>query len=168
MIALDTMGLPPFPWGEIFHIGITVADLEVAREELANSLGVSWTVPQHVAMKAWSPEGGYRDCELTISFTREGPVHIELVHGSPGSYWDTAIGRAGLHHVGVWVEDVAAVNEELVGKGWQVELAGASPDDGYGGFTYIRSPGGVLFEPESCLHGAKERFDRWYAGGSLL
>jgi catechol 2,3-dioxygenase-like lactoylglutathione lyase family enzyme len=168
MIDLDAMGLPAFPWGEIFHIGIRVADLDVAREELATTLGVSWTVPQHVPMKAWWPDGGYRDCELTISFTVEGPVHIELLHGSPGSFWDTAIGGAGLHHVGVWVEDVAGVNEELVGKGWQVELAGASPDEGYGGFTYIRSPAGVLFEPESCLHGAKERFDRWYAGGSLL
>ena len=35
-------------------------------------------------------------------------------------------------------------------------------------FTYVRSPGGVLFEPESGLHGSKERFERWYAGGSLF
>jgi hypothetical protein len=34
--------------------------------------------------------------------------------------------------------------------------------------TYVRSPGGVLFEPESGLHGSKERFERWYAGGSLF
>ena len=38
----------------------------------------------------------------------------------------------------------------------------------FGAFTYIRSPGGVLFEPESGLHGSKERFERWYTGGSLF
>jgi catechol 2,3-dioxygenase-like lactoylglutathione lyase family enzyme len=167
MIDLDAMGLPPLPWGEVFHLGIRVVDLAEAQEELSSSLGVSWTDPQAVAMQAWSADGGLRDCELTISFTREGPVHIELIHGSPGSYWDTALGGAGLHHVGVWVEDVAGVNEELVAKGWQVELAGAAPEDGYGSFTYIRSPAGVLYEPESCLNGSKERFDRWYEGGSL-
>jgi len=155
-------------WGEVFHVGIRVADLEVSQRELTKTLGVGWTTPAHIPMKVWAPGEGYRDCELTISFSVEGPVHIELLHGSPGSYWDTAIGGAGLHHIGVWVDDVARVNQELVSQGFAVELAGESPEQGYGAFTYVRSPGGVLFEPESGRHGAKERFERWYAGGSLF
>ncbi|MBB3665620.1 catechol 2,3-dioxygenase-like lactoylglutathione lyase family enzyme [Prauserella sediminis] len=168
MMDLDTLGLPPFPWGEVFHLGIRVVDLEAAQEELTRTLGVGWTVPFSHSMEVWWPDGGMRAADLTISFSQEGPVHIELLQGSPGSFWDTEIGGAGLHHVGVWVEDVTAVNTELVAKGWQVELAGAAPEDGYGGFTYIRSPSGVLYEPESCLNGAKERFDRWYAGTDPL
>jgi lactoylglutathione lyase len=168
MTDLSGLGLPSLDWGEVFHVGIRVADLEVAQQELTSSIGVHWTTPAHIPMKAWVPGEGYRNYELTISFSVEGPVHIELLHGSPGSYWDTGIGGAGLHHIGVWVDDVTRVNQELVGQGFTVELAGMSPEEGYGGFTYVRSPGGVLFEPESGLHGAKERFERWYAGGSLF
>ena len=168
MTDLSGLGLPALDWGEVFHVGIRVEDLGVAQRELTSSIGVHWTTPAHVPMKAWVPGKGYRNYELTISFSVEGPVHIELLHGSPGSYWDTSIGGAGLHHIGVWVNDVTRVNQELVSHGFTVELAGMSPEEGYGGFTYVRSPGGVLFEPESELHGAKERFDRWYAGGSLF
>jgi catechol 2,3-dioxygenase-like lactoylglutathione lyase family enzyme len=169
MIDLSGTGLPSLEWGEIFHVGLRVDDVDVAQQELTNSLGVHWTTPAHIPMmKAWVPGHGYEDYELTITFSVEGPVHFELLHGSPGSYWDTSVGGAGLHHIGVWVEDVARANEELVRQGWVVELAAQSPEEGYGGFTYIRSPAGVLFEPESCLAGAKERFESWYAGGSLF
>jgi len=168
MIDLTGAGVPSFEWGEVFHVGIRVADLEVAQRELTGSVGVHWTSPAHIPMKAWVPGEGYRKWDLTISFSVEGPVHIELLHGSPGSYWDTGIGGAGLHHIGVWVDDVARANEELVRQGWVVELAGRAPEEGYGSFTYTRSPAGVLLEPETTRAGARERFDRWYAGGSLF
>ena len=161
-------GLPSFEWGEVFHVGIRVADLEAAQRKLTGSMGVAWTSPATLPMKAWVPGEGYRKWDLTISFSVEGPVHIELLHGSPGSYWDTSIGGAGLHHLGVWVDDVARANEELLQQGWVVELAGRPPVEGYGGFTYTRSPAGILVEPETTRGGAKERFDRWYAGGSLF
>lgn len=168
MTDLSGLGVPTLQWGEVFHMGIRVADLAAAQEELTASLGVSWTDPATIPMKAWAPDTGPTQYDLTISFTREGPVHIELLYGSPGSYYDVSNGGAGLHHIGVWVDDVTKVSRELVDQGYTVELAGDSPENGYGVFTYIRSPGGVLFEPESGLHGSKERFDRWYAGGSLF
>ena len=168
MTDLSGLGVPALEWGEVFHMGIRVADLAAAQRELTESIGVSWTTPATIPMKAWAPGTGYQNYDLTISFTVEGPVHIELLYGSPGSYYDVSNGGAGLHHIGVWVDDVTKVNQELVSKGYEVELAGDAPEKGYGAFTYIRSPGGVLFEPESGLHGSKERFDRWYAGGNLF
>jgi lactoylglutathione lyase len=165
---LNGFGLPALQWGEIFHVGIIVADLAAAQRELTDSLGVRWTTPAHIPMHAWAPDRGRHGYDLTISFSVEGPVHIELLYGSPGSYYDTSNGGAGLHHIGVWVDDVTKVNQELVGQGYTVELAGDTPEKGYGAFTYVRSPSGVLFEPESGLHGSKERFERWYAGGSLF
>lgn len=168
MSDLSGLGVPVLDWGEVFHMGIIVADLEAAQQELTQSLGVGWTKPATMALKGWAPGTGQHSYQLTISFTVEGPVHIELLYGSPGSYYDVSQRGAGLHHIGVWVDDVTKVNQDLVGRGYAVELAGASPEEGYGAFTYVRSPGGVLFEPESGLHGSKERFDRWYAGGSLF
>jgi catechol 2,3-dioxygenase-like lactoylglutathione lyase family enzyme len=168
MLDLTGAGLPSFEWGEVFHVGILVADMEAAQQELTSSMGVRWTTPARMPMKAWVPGEGYQKWELTISFTVEGPVHIELLHGSPGSYWDTSTRGAGIHHLGVWVDDVARANEELIRQGWAVELAGRPAEEGYGGFTYTRSPAGILLEPETTRGGAKERFDRWYAGGSLF
>jgi catechol 2,3-dioxygenase-like lactoylglutathione lyase family enzyme len=167
MVGVDGMGLPSIEWGEIFHLGLRVAEIEAAQSELTASMGISWTPVVHIPMKAWVPGDGYRDFGLDMSHSVEGPIHLELLHGPPGSVWDATLG-GGLHHIGVWVEDVTGVNEALVAAGWTVELAGMAPDEGYGGFTYIRSPAGVLFEPESCLFGGKERFDRWWAGGSLF
>ena len=168
MTDLTGLGLPVLDWGEVFHMGIRVADLEAAQRELTEAIGVRWTTPARIPMKAWAPETGHQEYDLTISFTVEGPVRIELLYGSPGSYYDVSNGGAGLHHIGVWVDDVAKVSQDLVGQGYTVELAGDAPEKGYGAFTYIRSPGGVLFEPESGLHGSKERFERWYAGGNLF
>ena len=143
MTELSGLGIPTLEWGEVFHLGIRVADLEAAQHELTESIGVTWTKPATIPMRAWAPGAGHQSYDLTISFTVGGPVRIELLYGSPGSYYD-------------------------VSQGYTVELAGASPEEGYGGFTYVRSPGGILFEPESGLHGSKERFERWYAGGSLF
>jgi catechol 2,3-dioxygenase-like lactoylglutathione lyase family enzyme len=166
MTSPGGLRLPALDWGEVFHVGIRVADLAAAQRELTASIGVRWTSPARIPMQAWAPGLGYRSCDLTISFTVDGPVHIELLHGSAGSYFDVSGGGAGLHHVGVWVDDVARASQDLVSQGYTVELAGASPEQGYGSFTYVRSPGGVLFEPESGR--SRERFERWYAGDSLF
>lgn len=168
MSDITSLVLPALEWGEVFHVGVRVTDLAAAQQELSKSLGVTWTKPATIPMKAWTPEAGFQSYDLTLSFTAEGPVHIELLHGSDGSYYDVRDGGAGLHHIGVWVDDVTKVNQDLVAQGYTVELAGDTPEKGYGSFTYIRSPGGVLFEPESGLGGSKERFERWYAGGSLF
>src|SRR5262249_56183403 len=110
-------------------------------QELTDALGVSWTKPATIPMKAWAPGTGYGTYDLTISFSVEGPVHIELLYGSPGSYYDVSGGGAGLHHIGVWVDDVTKVNQDLVGQGYTVELAGASPWAGYGALPSVRVPG---------------------------
>lgn len=153
-----------FDFGELFHIGTRVADISVAMDELTRATGVAWARPQHMDLRVWVADEGYRQLELELTNTTTGPVHTELLQGTPGSVWDAADG-AGLHHLGVWVDDVTATNESLVADGWVVELAAASPDDGYGGFTYIRSPSGVIVETVSAL--AKPRFERWWSGGDL-
>jgi catechol 2,3-dioxygenase-like lactoylglutathione lyase family enzyme len=166
MVDFTGTGLPLIDWGEIFHVGVRVADLEKAQQELTTMTGGHWTKPATLPMNAWDPSAGARQkSEITISFSVEGPTRIELIQGAPGSYWSAGNGGAGVHHFGAWVKDVKAVNEELVAQGRVVELAGAAPEKGYGGWTYARSPAGVLFEPELD---AKELFERWYAGEPLF
>lgn len=157
-------GLPELSFGELFHVGIRVADISVAMDEMSAATDVEWARPQLLEQVFWTPEDGHRRLELHITNSVAGPVHIELLQGAAGTLWDPALG-VGLHHLGVWVDDVAATNDQLVEDGWVVEFAGDVPAKGYGGFTYVRSPSGLLVETLSTL--AKRRFERWWAGGDL-
>ena len=45
MADLAGTGLPIIDWGEIFHVGVRVPDLEKAQRELTKMTGVHWTTP---------------------------------------------------------------------------------------------------------------------------
>lgn len=150
--------------GELYHIGMRAAHLESALEQLTASHGVEWTPISERPFRVWEPGNGYREYPLRLAFSREGPVRLEVLEGVPGSHWD---GRdvPGPHHLGVWVENVGEECERLIARGWTLEFAAASPEEGYGRFAYIRSPEGILFEPVDVAN--RPRFEAWWAGGEL-
>ena len=147
-----------------FHVGIRVADIEAAMADIGKQAGVAWAMPRDRPMAVWLPDQGHVELPLIVTYSVEGPVHLELLQGPRGSVWD-GHDVPGAHHFGYWSDDVAADTEDLLAAGWTLEMAAASPDDGYGRFTYVRSPSGYLAEPVSINN--KPRFERWWAGGSL-
>lgn len=149
---------------DLFHVGVLVPDIEAAMAEMARSHGVTWASVQDRPMNIWLPDQGEVTYQLALTYSCEGPVHIELMQGEEGSPWHTANHR-GPHHFGVWVDDVGAETDRLVADGWTIELAAAPPDQRYGRFTYLRSPAGVLVEPLN--RSSKPRFEAWWAGGDL-
>lgn len=149
--------------GEFFHVGIRVRDLATAMDEIGRSHGLTWASVQDRAMDVWLPDRGAVTLQLALTYSCEGPVHLELMCGSPGSPWEPS--PPGPHHLGYWCHDVRAETERLLADGWTIELAAAPPEDGYGRFTYLRSPQGVLVEPVSST--ARQRFEAWWAGGDL-
>jgi len=149
---------------QFFHIGIRVADIEAAMAEVGKHSGVTWASVQDRPMSVWLPRSGPVVLQLALTYSVEGPVHLELLQGEAGSIWDS-MGAPGAHHFGYWSDDVAADTESLLADGWALELAANAPEDGYGRFTYVRSPSGYLVEPVSVAN--KPRFERWWAGGSL-
>ena len=58
MTDLSGLGIPALEWGEVFHMGIRVADLAAAQQELTDALGVSWTKPATIPMKATNRASG--------------------------------------------------------------------------------------------------------------
>ncbi len=150
----------------IYHTGVRVPDLRAAMAELGPQLGVTWAQPVHApAQPAWTPEDGAQTLELHFVYSCEGPQHIELLQGPPGSIWDGRT-QPGVHHVGLWSDDVPGDTQRCVDAGWTVRLAQVSPADGYGTYTYVQPPvGGMLVELVSSA--ALPRFERWWAGGSL-
>ncbi len=112
----------------------------------------------------WTPARGLEHVALTFVYSCEGPQHVELLRGASGSVWDCGE-SPGLHHVGVWSDDVAGDVERFRAAGWAVTAAAASPDDGYGSFAYVESPSGSLVELVTAA--AQPRFDAWWAGGAM-
>ena len=147
-----------------YHLGIRVPDIHAAMDELGESLGVTWCSLQEREQSVWTPDGGLQAIPLKFTYSSAGPNHLELLEGAPGTIWD---GRQapGAHHTGVWVDDVAASTKELLDKGWTLAAAQRPPEDGYGAFTYVQPPSGLIVE---LVWGAIEpMFQRWFDGGSL-
>ncbi len=149
---------------QMFHVGIRVTDIEMAMGEMTEATGVKWSALQHRQQAIWLPGAGESRVDLRFTYSMEGPVHLELLQGELGSIWDAGE-HPGPHHLGVWVDNVATTTETLLSEGWTLELAGMSPEDGYGAFTYVRSPTGTIVEPVSAA--LKHAFERWWAGGEL-
>ena len=150
---------------EIFHTGIRVPDLDTAMAQLGAPLGVTWAKPQHIAHQPiWTPDDGQQHVPLRFVYSTEGPQHIELLEGPEGTVWD---GREhpGVHHVGLWVDDVAAEAHRCVADGWAVTAAQCAPDEGYGSYVYVQPPAGPIVE--LVWSAARPRFDAWWAGGDL-
>ncbi len=148
---------------DIFHIGIRVPDIYQAMEELGDSLGLTWTeVVETPGQRIWTPEKGQQEVPLKFVYSCEGPQHLELLEGEKGSFWDGSE-DSGVHHVGVWVDDVKSETDRLISLGWDLLGSARPPEVGYSSMTYLSPPSGTIVELVTSAN--KARFDRWYAGG---
>ncbi len=164
MPTADSPTAPPFDWQAVYHVGIRVLQMDAAMASIGTALGLRWGTPIERDQPWWSPASGPAVARLRFTYSTAGPQYVELLQGSAGSVWDARDGRGpGTHHVGLWVDDVAATTEHLVAGGWVLEAANAAPDDGYGMFSYVRSPDGVLVEPVSTE--LRPGLERWLAAG---
>lgn len=154
-----------FDYQQLFHTGIRVPDIAAAMEELGESLDVTWAAPVHSpGQPVWTPDQGQHELELRFTYSAEGPQHIELLEGPPGSIW-SGHEQPGVHHQGVWVPDVAAAVDRCSANGWQCVAASKAPEEGYGTFAYVQPPSGMIVEFVIDL--ARPRFEQWWAGGTL-
>ena len=73
-------------YGRIYHTGVRVPDVDAAMVQLGESLGLTWaTVQNSTDRTVWTPERGLEQVELTFVYSCEGPQHVELLRGQPGS-----------------------------------------------------------------------------------
>jgi catechol 2,3-dioxygenase-like lactoylglutathione lyase family enzyme len=151
-------------YADCYHQGIRVPCLDEAMDEVGAALGLTWCEPQKRDQAVWLPESGPTTIPLRFTYSAEGPQHVELLEGAPGSIWD---GREapGLHHVGLWSDDVRRDTDACVARGWTVRLGQRPPEEGYGVFTYVQPPSGLIVEFVSVA--VRPMFERWFAGGPL-
>ena len=102
-----------------FHIGIVTDDLGASMEQLAAALGISWTTPGSGGQLFRSADGRPQPQPVSC-ISREGPVHVDLIKGEPGTIWETTGPR--LHHFAYWTDDLEGDVGRLVKEGWRLEL----------------------------------------------
>ena len=102
-----------------FHIGIVTDDLGASMGQLAAALGVSWTTPGSGG-KLFRGVVGRPQPQPVSCISHEGPVHIDLIKGEPGTIWEATGPR--LHHFAYWTDDLEGDVARLVKEGWRLEL----------------------------------------------
>jgi catechol 2,3-dioxygenase-like lactoylglutathione lyase family enzyme len=143
-----------------FHTGVRVTELDEAMAELGPALGVTWAEPRQGEQPLWTPDGGQQTAGLRFTYSVEGPHHVELLEGAPGSVWAAGEGP-GVHHSGVWVDDLPAEARSLVAAGWDVVAAQAAPSEGFGVFAYLAPPSGLLVELVDAA--IEPHFQAWWS-----
>lgn len=141
---------------EITHVALVVPDLEDAMRNYSTTLGSTWTEP-------WTGEipilaaGSVAAPTVTFTYSRQGPPHLELIQAVPGTVWQPG---AGIHHVGMWVDDVTNAAASVAQHGFVIEAAAADSS-----WTYVRSADGLRLELVN--RSSRPAFDRWLRGGRL-
>ena len=100
----------PLPQADLFHTGIVVDDLDAAKEHFGALLGLTWL--EGGGETRMLTDDGARTVRTAYALSAEGPHHVELVQLVPGTLY-TVTGTARAHHLGYWVDDVAATSAAL-------------------------------------------------------
>src|SRR5689334_21823874 len=106
-------------------MAMVARDLQRGMDEVGAVYGVTWTVPRHSDLGVRDAAGD-RQVALTVVYSRQGPLFLELFEAVPGTVW-AASPNVNLHHIGVYVEDVRAEIGRLEGLGLALEAAAIGP-----------------------------------------
>lgn len=126
---------------DCYHTGLVVPDIEAVAERLSTTAGYEWTQPIEHTVDVITGTGGYQ-LPFRFMYSLQAP-HIELIAEVRGTLW-TATGSAAAHHLGYFVDDIAAASTQLERAGFQLEAK--SGGDIGSSFAYFIDPMGVRIE----------------------
>ena len=126
-----------------FHIGITTDDLAGSMHVLAGALGVSWTEPSS-GPGLFHTVDGVPQPRPTSCVSREGPVHVDLIEGQPGTIWEASGAR--VHHFAYWTDDLEGDIARLAEQGWRLEMTRPDADGRPTQFAYLIRADGFRLE----------------------
>ncbi|MGE0386329.1 MAG: VOC family protein [Gammaproteobacteria bacterium] len=135
---IDTVA-PRLAPERLFHVGIVVDDMDVARAELSALLGLDWAGGEPLRMTLCL-YGSEREVTMRIAHSIQGPPHYELIQALPDSPWAAPAAR-GVHHLCYSAPDPVATCAALEAAGMQRVLGRAGSGSGY-----FQAPGGLLVE----------------------
>jgi hypothetical protein len=104
---------------KLYHVSLSVPELEVGMEWLTRDLEVSWR-PVIESVKTQVDASGASQTVLhRLAYSEGGPPAIELVQRGPDEEPAEASGDAMvIDHLGFWVVDLGAEWQRLLQSGW--------------------------------------------------
>ncbi len=103
-----------------FHVGILVPDLGEAITRFSEALGLDFARPMRTVIPQLEQNGVTTEFEVYVSYSRQGPPHLELIEAAGDGVYGPARGY-GLHHLGTWVEDADDYLTQLNSRGIRTE-----------------------------------------------
>jgi catechol 2,3-dioxygenase-like lactoylglutathione lyase family enzyme len=101
----------------IWHIGIAVPDLEKGKKELGEVFGLRWRPARVRKLVLNDAAGRPSEVECHVAFSVGGQFAVEVWQAIPGTPLDIPE-AGGVHHVGYWVDDLAAEAKRLDALGY--------------------------------------------------
>jgi hypothetical protein len=144
--VMDMGALSPFPFENIYHIGVVCPDIVRGMEEVGEQLGITWAPRRTANVTVWSPDGSVKPIGLEVVYSRNGPPYLELIEAtSDETVWSGAPGPR-LHHIGVYVDDLQGEVARLTAAGMVDEAHGVGPDGNLSLFSYLMGAHGMRVE----------------------
>jgi hypothetical protein len=127
----------------LWHIAFAVPNLEQGMDEFGRAFDLEWRPVHHAVARVTDERGVEHEATCHFTFSVGGPPAIEMWEAVPGTPLD-APGDTVLHHIGYWVDDLAAEGRRLEDQGWPCFMSAHS-------VAIHRGPGGILLEPCDVL-----------------
>jgi Glyoxalase/Bleomycin resistance protein/Dioxygenase superfamily len=111
----------------LYHVSLSVPQLEMGMEALARDLGVTWR-PIIESRKTHTDEAGReKTVEHRLAYSVGGPPAIELMQRVPGEGPDEdSVTGMVIDHLGFWVDDLVAEWRRLLNSGWRPRVGDAA------------------------------------------
>jgi catechol 2,3-dioxygenase-like lactoylglutathione lyase family enzyme len=148
--------------GDLFHTGVVVPDLEEALERFGALLGLSFTDVVVTPVCHQRPHG-IDDVTMRVAYSTGPAPHLEVIEAIPDSLFALRPDRTGLHHFGVWVDDMEAEGARLEALGMPQVAALVRDDGGPSLITFHAGPTGEQLE--LCDSSMRPGFQAWISGG---
>jgi catechol 2,3-dioxygenase-like lactoylglutathione lyase family enzyme len=129
---------------EMYHVGIVVPDLDVARARFTQLLGTEWGPIAENDIEIRDGDGNDLVVPNRICYSTE-PPYLELIQEVAGTPW-VCNEYSNLHHIGFFSTALVADSDALGAAACPLELLDGHGDALPSTFTYHRDPLGVRVE----------------------
>lgn len=150
-----------------YHVGLLVPDIEAATRVFEDTLGYTFNPPTRLRMHELEDRvaGTRGPAELTATYSRTGPLRIELIEFKGSGVYSAAHGT-GLHHVGVWESNPEERLRKLEAAGGDVDAIVWGPDGSISVF-YASPSAASGVRVEYVNEAQRPRLERWFETGVL-
>ncbi len=108
------------------HVGIVVADLDLALKELSANLRVEWMGVFERDLLLHDSVHGNHQVQFRIAVTTQYP-RLEVIQAIPDSPWALDADRIVLHHLAYYADNLAVDSARITGP-CPIEIEGVGPE----------------------------------------